>query len=84
MSGGVGASNRQASPSPEASSVQNRPPLKRHLAFASTKPPFVPPDDYHSFSASDSRRAADQEAEAVVVRSPVSHHLVRNLFWAYV
>ncbi|XP_028784797.1 transcription factor E2FA isoform X2 [Neltuma alba] len=68
MSGGVGASNRQASPPPETS--QNRPPLKRHLVFASTKPPFVPPDDYHSFSSPNSRRAADQEHEAVVVRSP--------------
>ncbi|XP_054800447.1 transcription factor E2FA isoform X1 [Prosopis cineraria] len=68
MSGGVGASNRPASPPPETS--QNRPPLKRHLAFASTKPPFVPPDDYHSFSSPNSRRAADQEPEAVVVRSP--------------
>ncbi|KAI4300581.1 hypothetical protein L6164_033940 [Bauhinia variegata] len=70
MSGGAGASNRQASPSPEASNLQTRPPLKRHLAFAFTKPPFAPPDDYHNFSAADSRRATDQEAEAIVVRSP--------------
>jgi hypothetical protein len=36
------------------------------------KPPFLPPDDYHRFSSpSTSRVAADRDAEAIVVRSPV-------------
>lgn len=76
MSGGARAPNRPAPP--HTGMVQIPPPLpKRNLtALASTKPPFVPPDDYHRFSsAADSRRAsasADHEAEAIVVRSPVS------------
>nr|POE57812.1 transcription factor e2fa [Quercus suber] len=42
--------------------------MKRNLAvLASTKPPFVPPDDYHRFSSV----VADREAEALVVRSPL-------------
>ncbi|KAG4177578.1 hypothetical protein ERO13_A11G316150v2, partial [Gossypium hirsutum] len=46
-------------------------PIRRHLAFDSTKPPFVHPDDYHRFSSSNSRGiVADQEVEAIVVRSP--------------
>ncbi|KAK7345260.1 hypothetical protein VNO77_15858 [Canavalia gladiata] len=69
MTGGAGASDRRVSPPREAAGAPNRPPLKRHLAFV-TKPPFAPPDEYHSFSGSDSRRVADREAEAVVVRSP--------------
>ncbi|KAL5538152.1 hypothetical protein UlMin_042804 [Ulmus minor] len=48
---------------------QNLPPLRRHLNFTSTKPPFVPPDDYHRFSG-DARKAADHETEAIIVRSP--------------
>ncbi|MFQ6653373.1 hypothetical protein Gotur_024805 [Gossypium turneri] len=48
-------------------------PIRRHLAFDSTKPPFVHPDDYHRFSSSNSRGiVADQEVGAIVVRSPVS------------
>ncbi|KAK7278716.1 hypothetical protein RJT34_23752 [Clitoria ternatea] len=69
MSGGAGASDRRVSPLREAAAAPTRPPLKRHLAFV-TKPPFAPPDEYHSFSGSDSRKVADREAEAVVVRSP--------------
>ncbi|XP_027366160.1 transcription factor E2FA [Abrus precatorius] len=70
MSAGAGASDRRASPPRETAGAPNRPPMKRHLTFV-TKPPFAPPDEYHSFSASDSRRvSADREAEAVVVRSP--------------
>ncbi|TYI58711.1 hypothetical protein E1A91_D11G380100v1, partial [Gossypium mustelinum] len=46
-------------------------PIRRHLAFDSTKPPFVHPDDYHRFSSSNSRGiVADQEVGAIVVRSP--------------
>ncbi|KAF3958158.1 hypothetical protein CMV_016912 [Castanea mollissima] len=44
--------------------------MKRNLAvLASTKPPFVPPDDYHRFSSV----VADREAEALVVRSPLGY-----------
>ncbi|XP_057423302.1 transcription factor E2FA [Lotus japonicus] len=74
MSSTAGASDNRATPPLQP---PNRPPLKRHLAFASTKPPFAPPDDYHTFSAAattaagpDSRRGAHHEPEAVVVRSP--------------
>lgn len=74
MTGGGRAPNRPAPPPPVASSSsgggQILPPLRRHLAFSSTKPPFVPPDDYHRFSA-DARKSADQEPEAIVVRSPL-------------
>ncbi|PPD67750.1 hypothetical protein GOBAR_DD35372 [Gossypium barbadense] len=42
-------------------------PIRRHLAFDSTKPPFVHPDDYHRFSSSNSRGiVADQEVGAIV------------------
>ncbi|XP_010246568.1 PREDICTED: transcription factor E2FA [Nelumbo nucifera] len=61
---GARASNRSAQPS-----GQILQPLKRHLPFSSTKPPFVPPDDYHRFSG-DNRRVANEEAEAIVVKSP--------------
>lgn len=50
--------------------------LKGQLPFPSTKPPFVPPIDYHRFSTTDPR----QDAEAVVFKSPVS--LVPFLFKA--
>ncbi|TKY53142.1 Transcription factor E2FA [Spatholobus suberectus] len=66
MSNAAGAPDRRTSPPRGAAGAPTRPPLKRHLAFV-TKPPFAPPDEYHSFSSSDSRRVAD---EAVVVRSP--------------
>ncbi|MFQ6656173.1 hypothetical protein Gotur_026394 [Gossypium turneri] len=53
------------------------PPIRRHLAFDSTKPPFVHPDDYHRFSSINSRGiVADQEVEAIVVRSPVSSKIL--------
>lgn len=44
--------------------------LKRQLPFSSVKPPFASPGDYHRF-APDSR-LADQESDAIVVKSPVS------------
>ena len=68
MSSAAGVPDRLASQPRGAAGAPALPPLKRHLAFV-TKPPFAPPDEYHSFSSADSRRAAD---EAVVVRSPVS------------
>ncbi|KAK9279486.1 hypothetical protein L1049_013165 [Liquidambar formosana] len=46
-------------------------PLKRQLPFASMKPPFVPPPgDYHRFPSAEHRVGPDQEAEAIVVKSP--------------
>lgn len=71
MSAGAGASDR-GSPMPrESAGAPIRPPLKRHLAFVSTKPPFAPPDEYRSFAAVDARKVADHVSEAVVVRSPL-------------
>ncbi|XWS56051.1 hypothetical protein CRYUN_Cryun09bG0053500 [Craigia yunnanensis] len=91
MSGGARASARPTPsyppPSPAAASVATSPgpsivpPIRRHLAFASTKPPSVHPDDYHRFSSTNSnnnlttannacRIIADHEVEAIVVRSP--------------
>ncbi|KAB2045296.1 hypothetical protein ES319_D01G150900v1 [Gossypium barbadense] len=68
-----------SAPAPSAPSIV--PPKRRHLAFASMKPPFVHPDDYHRFSSNNSNNnlttgnntrgiIADQEVEAIVVRSP--------------
>ncbi|XP_010527175.1 PREDICTED: transcription factor E2FA-like isoform X2 [Tarenaya hassleriana] len=67
-------------PSPKTSAPV-MPPIRRHLAFASTKPPFHPSDEYHRFvpcpaSNTDDNcvvngfRVADQEEDAIVVRSP--------------
>ncbi|KAL8246425.1 hypothetical protein R6Q59_007655 [Mikania micrantha] len=74
------ASNCQSAPSPPPAStaVGGRAPiphpLRRNLSLYSTKPPFIPSDDYHRFSAgNDGKRIvtnADQEAEVLVVRSP--------------
>ncbi|RVW20823.1 Transcription factor E2FA [Vitis vinifera] len=44
--------------------------MKRHLPFTSTKPPFVPPDDYHRFSSADAHGVANHEPEGIVVKSP--------------
>ncbi|XP_022744715.1 transcription factor E2FA-like isoform X2 [Durio zibethinus] len=91
MSGGARASARPTPPypppSPAAASAPVSPgpsivpPIRRHLAFASTKPPFVHPNDYHRFSSNNSNNnlttaniargiIADQEVEAIVVKSP--------------
>ncbi|KAA8518476.1 hypothetical protein F0562_015950 [Nyssa sinensis] len=70
---GTRASNRSAPPPPAASSGGQIPqPMKRQLSFSSMKPPFIRPEDYHSFSSGDTRRVtADQAAEAIVVKSPL-------------
>ncbi|KAJ6303874.1 hypothetical protein OIU77_017702 [Salix suchowensis] len=69
MSSGAKASTRPAATAPSSGPIL--PPLTRHLAFATMKPPFVPLDDYHRFSSpSTSRVATDRDAEAIVVRSP--------------
>lgn len=50
-------------------------PIKRYLPFASMRPPFVTPEDYHRFSIPgvDSRiGSASLQPEAIVVKSPVS------------
>ncbi|XVF55826.1 hypothetical protein PTKIN_Ptkin06aG0067600 [Pterospermum kingtungense] len=91
MSGGARASARPTPPYPLPSPVAPSlpastgpsivPTISRHLAFSSTNPPVVHPDDHHRFSASDSNKnltsdvnargiIADQEVEAIVVRSP--------------
>ncbi|XP_073017609.1 transcription factor E2FA-like [Primulina eburnea] len=56
--------------------LQLTPPtaIRRHLPFASMKPPFTQPDDYHHFStparaAASAVTAADQLLDAVVVKS---------------
>ncbi|KAJ0262142.1 Transcription factor E2FA [Hirschfeldia incana] len=77
MSGGVRSSPGHSQPPPPSNPVV--PPLRRHLAFASTKPPFHP-SDYRRFtpsyltnnnSSSSSGRIVDREEEdAVVLKSP--------------
>ncbi|KAL0785732.1 hypothetical protein Bca101_001978 [Brassica carinata] len=74
MSGGVRSSPGHSQPPPSNPVV---PPIRRHLAFASTKPPFHP-SDYRRFIPSyvtnnDSSSLCgivDREEEAVVLRSP--------------
>ncbi|KAH0882885.1 hypothetical protein HID58_058981 [Brassica napus] len=83
MSGGVRSSpgsSRQPPPPPQhpAASVPVVPPIRRHLAFASTKPPFHPSDNYHRFTPSHLANnlvngcggLVDREEDAVVLRSP--------------
>ncbi|CAN1251895.1 Transcription factor E2FB, partial [Linum perenne] len=43
--------------------------LKRQLFLSSAKPPFSSPGDYHRFD-SNPRRAADQEPEGILVKTP--------------
>ncbi|XP_039024916.1 transcription factor E2FA-like [Hibiscus syriacus] len=65
-------STGSAAPSSTAPSVV--PQIRRYLAFASTKPPFVQPDDYYRFSSSAvnaSEIIADQEVESIIVRAPL-------------
>ncbi|CAI0544081.1 unnamed protein product [Linum tenue] len=50
-------------PSPSSSAP------KPKLAFSTAKPPFSSPGDYHRFSTHP-RRTADQEPEAIIVKSP--------------
>ncbi|XP_062003065.1 transcription factor E2FA isoform X1 [Rosa rugosa] len=72
MSGCARAPNRQPGPPPPPATgggSQIVPPMRRHLVFESNKPPFFPPADYHQFSGG-AQRPADQEPEAIVVRSP--------------
>ncbi|KAL8039874.1 hypothetical protein ABFX02_10G064900 [Erythranthe guttata] len=80
---GRGAPNRgsAAAATPPASNgqilhQQQTPPasIRRHLPFASMKPPFVSSDDYHRFSTparAAAAASADHAPEAIVVKSPV-------------
>lgn len=48
-------------------------PIKRYLPFASMRPPFVSPEDYHRFGGVDSRIGSPTlQPDAIVVKSPVS------------
>ncbi|CAH8387146.1 unnamed protein product [Eruca vesicaria subsp. sativa] len=88
MSGGAGSSPGPSQPPPPqhpptspspSSSIPVVPPIRRHLAFASTKPPFNS-SDYHRFTPShltnDDRslvnlsEAVDRDDDVVVYRSP--------------
>ncbi|KAL4591837.1 hypothetical protein LXL04_004811 [Taraxacum kok-saghyz] len=75
------AANRQAAQPPPQASVgggggggQILNPMRRHLPFSSTRPPFIPPDDYHRFSSPNNGNrvatTADQETEVLIVKSP--------------
>lgn len=74
------APNRQAAQPPPQASVagggggQILHPMRRHLPFSSTRPPFIPPDDYHRFSSPNNGNrvatTADQETEVIIVKSP--------------
>ncbi|KAE8702517.1 Transcription factor E2FA [Hibiscus syriacus] len=69
-----------AVPAPAPSAHPVVPPIRRHLAFASMKPPFVHPNEYHRFSSNNNNNnltaanntcgiIADQDVEAIIVRS---------------
>ncbi|KAI3447390.1 hypothetical protein Pfo_004055 [Paulownia fortunei] len=77
---GPGAPTSDAGATPPAAAAENgqillqqqTPPtmIRRHLPFASMKPPFLPPDDYHRFPT-PARAATDHLPEAIVVKSPL-------------
>ena len=46
-------------------------PVRRHLAMHSSKPPFVPTDDYYRFSTGNDGKRSDQADEVIIVKSPV-------------
>ncbi|KAL0844362.1 hypothetical protein Bca101_017608 [Brassica carinata] len=78
MSGGVRSSPGHSQPPSSSNPVV--PPIRRHLAFASTKPPFHP-SDYRRFTPSHSTNndrsllsssgIVEREEDVVVLRSPV-------------
>ncbi|KAG8376828.1 hypothetical protein BUALT_Bualt09G0104400 [Buddleja alternifolia] len=75
-----GAPRRNSAATPPAAASngqilrqQHTPPaaIRRHLPFASMKPPFVRPDDYHRFSTpARASASADHLSEAIIVSSP--------------
>ncbi|XVF05097.1 hypothetical protein REPUB_Repub05bG0142000 [Reevesia pubescens] len=69
MSGSQASEQLKQSMQHQQQQQQNQQPLKRQLPF-SMKPPFMAPGgDYHRFASTEPRRIADQEAEAIVVKS---------------
>ncbi|XP_023735360.1 transcription factor E2FA isoform X2 [Lactuca sativa] len=72
------AANRQAAQPPSQASIagggggggQILHPMRRHLPFSSTRPPFIPSDDYHRFSSPNNGNrvatTADQETEVLI------------------
>ncbi|MCD7452890.1 e2f transcription factor [Datura stramonium] len=81
MTGSGASTGAAAPPTAQSSSVavngggrsQISQPIKRYLPFASMRPPFVTPEDYHRFSTPgvDSRiGSASLQPEAIVVKSP--------------
>ncbi|KAL4578295.1 hypothetical protein LXL04_014416 [Taraxacum kok-saghyz] len=75
------SSNREEAPPPPSTSAAAGPrrlipyPMRRKFSLYSTKPPFIPTDDYHRFSTGNGDKrivsTADQEADIVIVRSPI-------------
>ncbi|WMV06983.1 hypothetical protein MTR67_000368 [Solanum verrucosum] len=81
MTGSSASTGAAAPPTAQSSSAavngggrsQISHPIKRYLPFASMRPPFVTPEDYHRFSIPgvDSRiGSASLQPEAIVVKSP--------------
>ncbi|KAK9072709.1 hypothetical protein SSX86_009144 [Deinandra increscens subsp. villosa] len=71
------APNRPAAAPPAQASVsggQILHPIRRHLPFSSTRPPFIPSDDYHRFPSGNGGDVAGttayQNAEVIIVKSP--------------
>lgn len=63
--------------------------LKRYFPLSSSKPPFAGLNDYHSFPDGRSKAIAEEEeADAIIVRTPVIYEpvLVRKwvLFWDFI
>ncbi|RZR79163.1 hypothetical protein BHM03_00004795 [Ensete ventricosum] len=70
MSGGRAAGSRSAQPSRP---ILQQPKQRRPLLFSSARPPFVTPDEYHSFPVPHGRPIAGNEmVDALVIKSPVS------------
>ncbi|KAJ8476988.1 hypothetical protein OPV22_020715 [Ensete ventricosum] len=68
MSGGRAAGSRSAQPSRP---ILQQPKQRRPLLFSSARPPFVTPDEYHSFPVPHGRPIAGNEmVDALVIKSP--------------
>ncbi|CAL9120160.1 unnamed protein product [Musa textilis] len=68
MSGGRAAGSRSTQPSRP---ILQQPKQRRRLLFSSARPPFVTPDEYHSFPAPHGRPIAGNEmVDALVIKSP--------------
>ncbi|XP_022756017.1 transcription factor E2FB-like [Durio zibethinus] len=71
MSGSQAPEQLKQSMQQQQQDQQNQQPLKRQPPF-SMKPPFMAPGgDYHRFASTEPRRIADQDAEAIVFKSPL-------------